>query len=779
VYSDRIISRNLNRVLSHPSNRGLKLERVSVLEFARAVSHFDSLVEHDPETGRLIPRRKVTPDGRQVYNSSTGQPILSWKDTLTTDESYWIKCQRILCAIDFWYWVERCAWIKSTDNETVRMKLWTSQEIFLNIVAEMEDQEIAIFLIILKARQLGISRIITLILLHRVVFDSNINAYLASSTDKKTLKLFKLISFVLVRMPYWMQPGSSQPGKLGKVDQAGKLLEFFNGSAITMEHGQQTTGMARGDSPNVAHLSELAEFTDMNSIVDSALLRGMHPSPRSFLALEGTAEGINNAWHEHWEAAKEEWPQGRGRLRPLFLPWFVGGLYPKPVDLIGRPVPLDYSESMAPWAKNHAEAARAYVLQTDYLVRHLGSNWHMPLEQIWYYECERGDAIRKNSLNKFLQEMPANDAEAFQSSNITVFDVDTIDFYRTNTRTQPLWGVFGLRGPVEFVPSRMQPQDILINSDLPPISITADAGGGIKIPFELVPLKFRGWDYESDSKKGSIDKLYVWEPPIEGFEYGFGCDTGDGIDKDSTCIEGLRKHSLEGPTKQVCEFASGHVSALDVWPFLLALGTWYSVKDRHGSMKQPRMAIECRGKGDVVQNILRLMNWTNFHSWNDKQVDNRRIELSKFNKIGVFTNFWFRAAMIEMIVKSLRDGEIEICSPFFVKEMQSLEGDEMEQQLRAGYGGKDDRIMALGFILKSFYSWDVNYWRASKVTAYSGKNPAHLAYDSALLALTGGQDTINGNNLSGGLSQSRSPKSCASWAWGAQSDTGGITKDTK
>ena len=113
------------------------------------------------------------------------------------------------------------------------------------------------------------------------MFDADVNAYLASSTDKKTLKLFKLISFVLVRLPYWMQPGSSQPGKLGKVDQAGRLLEFFNGSAITMEHGQMATGMGRGDSPNVAHLSELAEFSDMDELVDSSLLRGMHPSPRA------------------------------------------------------------------------------------------------------------------------------------------------------------------------------------------------------------------------------------------------------------------------------------------------------------------------------------------------------------------------------------------------------------------------------------------------------------------------------------------------------------------
>jgi hypothetical protein len=104
----------------------------------------------------------------------------------------------------------------------------------------------------------------------------------------------------------------------------------------------------------------------------------------------------------------------------------------------------------------------------------------------------------------------------------------------------------------------------------------------------------------------------------------------------------VRKWSFEGPTKQVLEFASGHVSALDVWPYLLALGTWYSVPDRHGMPQQPRMAIECKGKGDVVQNILRLMNWHNFHMWNDRLVDNRIVKLNTAHKMGVFTNYWWR-----------------------------------------------------------------------------------------------------------------------------------------
>jgi hypothetical protein len=78
--------------------------------------------------------------------------------------------------------------------------------------------------------------------------------------------------------------------------------------------------------------------------------------------------------------------------------------------------------------------------------------------------------------------------------------------------------------------------------------------------------------------------------------------------------------------------------------------------------------------------------------------------------------------MIEMLVKMLRDGDIEICSPFFVQEMASLQGDQFVQSLKAGYGGYDDRIMSLGFVLVSLYKWDSDYFRSAKIAAYSGKS---------------------------------------------------------
>jgi hypothetical protein len=694
MFHPRIINATLNRWAA----KNFEPEYHSVIEAEQIAAHFNSLVESGP-------------DGQQLV--SLRNPEKDWRETLEPPEIRLIRNEMILCRADFSYFVSRYAWIKSDEDRVVRMDPWISQQIFLSILADMQDQEMSLMLIVLKARQLGLSRIISLILLHAVLFIANTNAFLASSTEDKTGLLFDMLDFVLERLPFWMRPAE-------KYRRENKILELLNGSALTLQHGQQSTGIARGTTPTKAHISELSEFDEfkVSDLIDSALLRAMHDSPQTFLALESTAKGMNNWWHDKWKSAKAGWPERRSRLRPLFLPWFVGGLYPKDHWLRAHPVPSDYSTRMLPWAAAHAEGAEQYVKKTDYLSSRLGGDWRMPFEQIWYYECERDAAIRERRLNKFLQEMPANDDESFQSTSISVFDNETLVFYRDNAHAQELLGAYGLVGAPEVVNPRLQPPELLRNYNLPPITVRCDRATGYPLQFDLMPLRFDGWPLESGT-----DKIYIWEMPAPGETYGIGMDTSDGIEKDRTVLEGLRKGSVNGPTKQVFEYASGKMNALDSWPFALAMGTLYSVQDTNGLMQQPRMAIECKGHGDMAQNIIRQMGWSNFHPWNDKQIDNRTPRTSNFHKIGVYTTSWFRDGMIEMLVKMLRDGDIEICSPFFVQEMASLQGDQFVQSLKAGYGGYDDRIMSLGFILVSLYKWDANYFRSAKIAAYSGRNP--------------------------------------------------------
>lgn len=618
----------------------------------------------------------------------------------TQDEINFIREQRFLCRVDFMYWASRYAWIKNEEDRVVQFIPWPSQKIYLDVLAEHDEQQIAIMLQILKARQLGISRVNNLAGLHRVIFFPHVSAVLASSTPDKTRKLAEMYLFPFERLPYWMIPEVSYMQGSDAIRVPAALLDFRKwGSGVDLQHGSQMTGIARGTTPTVACISELCEFDDGGELIDASLLRAMHDSEKTLLILESTALGQYNWWHRKWLSSKAGWPEGRSRLRPMFLPWFVGGLYPKEVWLRARPIPVDYVP--APWCIHHAERARAYVQSNTLLTKHLGSNWIMPKQQMWFYEVERGESVRENRLSKFLAEMPSSDDEAFQSTNISVFSTEVISTYRDLTGKRNPIGVYGLEGPVNLLHPRFTPHHTLVDPNQPPIHVRYEWGTGAPVPFTLRPLRWEGWPNDS-----GLDKVYLWEKPEDGEVYGFGYDTSDGIDKDRTTIEGLRKGTPWRKAAQFAEFCSSKLNALDGLPFLMALGAMFSVRNTEGDRMQPRMAIECKGNGDQTQLKLQLLGWHNFHPW--IKPDNRKIDRAHFHKIGIFTNTWFRSGMLEYLIKMLRDDEIEIWSPMFVEEMQSLEGDDFRQSLKAAAGGYDDRIMALGFVIISLYQYERN-----------------------------------------------------------------------
>src|SRR5215471_5941077 len=158
MFHPKIIEATLQRWAAKPGN--FEPEYHSALEAERIAAHFNSLVEPD-ENGALV---------------SVRHPDKDWRETLEPDEIRLIRNEMILCRADFSYFVSRYCWIKSEEDRVVRMQPWISQQIFLSILAEMQEQNISLMLIILKARQLGLSRIISLILLHAVLFFAHTNA---------------------------------------------------------------------------------------------------------------------------------------------------------------------------------------------------------------------------------------------------------------------------------------------------------------------------------------------------------------------------------------------------------------------------------------------------------------------------------------------------------------------------------------------------------------------------------------------------------------------------
>jgi hypothetical protein len=646
-----------------PREQQWSLTRHSRREIDTAITHFDDL--YDAEVGKLT--RSLTPS-----------------------EARFITNERKVCGLDARYFFGYCHIIGWDKRDTIMVPNF-AQGIILDLCADSERRGHAIMFMLLKARQLGMTTLVELIILWLFLFFPRTYAVLASADPFKTIEMASMIAYAWERLPWWLLPANVR--FLKGIPSA---IPAIN-SVLKPQWGNQYHGVGRGQTPSAAHCSELSSWSDASDDIDNALLKAMHPTPQMFLALESTGLGRDNWWYEAWELHKVEYPAGRSLIRPAFLPWFAGiDIYPTDTEHRQIPPPADWTPLDR--TIRHAERARVAVLANplwfQYIARY-DSAWRMPIRQMWYYEREREAAMKKKGgLNKFLSEMPADDQEAFQNTAISVVDQDTVLSYRENALARPPLGVYTIVGPsihkMLTVPrSQWDPTK-------PTITIRPSAVCRATETYQFIPVKFDGY-----IGFDPMWKLFIWEWPEDYATYGEGVDTSDGIGEDWSVIEMIRKGTAFRPHGQVAEFASPYVKANQLWDMALAIGAFYSTLSRATTRRrQCRICVECKGNGEKVQDELKKRGWTNFHPW--KKLDNRkRLTIDKTHKEGVFTNVWYRSMMMDTLLTAVDEESLDIRSPWLVNELETLERDPDEKSARAAYNTHDDRVMGIGFPLES------------------------------------------------------------------------------
>lgn len=495
--------------------------------------------------------------------------------------------------------------------------------------------------------------------------------------------------------PWWLLP-CKRTGSTGK-----EITFNSNNSGISIQWGNQVNGIGRGTTPSCVHLSEVSSFDNPDQLIDAGLMKAIHETPDTFVVFESTGAGFNY-WWKKWKEAKHGWPRGTSRFYPMFLPWFVGtDLYPTESWLRKQPIPGDWTPTDLTIA--HAERSAAYVKVNPLLTKWLSSNWTMPREQLWYYEVNYQEHKKARTLNIFLSEMPADDFEAFQNTNLSAFDQDVIIVHRNETGRRNPVGVYGVMANQTDVPVKMQPVATEIDTSRPRIKIKSDwTTAAANFDAELVPLKFYGY-----SDTDPTAKLFIFEEPQDDDEYGLGIDTGEGIGKDSSVGEVVRKGTLDRSPAQVAEWASPHINAFNLWPIAMTIATLYSPRRR-----QCRAVIECKGNGAVVQVEMRKRGWMHFHR--HQRYDRQNLDTGEDALLGFHTDVYQRSILMDMLMAGVNDFWLEIHSPYFVEEMEFLSRDERKQSYRADIGGHDDRIMALGMPFVSLHIKDYLSMKARK-----------------------------------------------------------------
>lgn len=632
----------------------------------------------------------------------------SWKfpdGVLTQNDYNFIENEIFLSQNDAMYWMTHYAYIKSKlTDETESIILFSpniAQRIIMDCWAESEAQFHAIMMLYLKARQGGVSTINELEIARRVQFFGRTNALVASSDPDKTKKMASMMQLAWDLQPPWM---------IGEytIATSREQWAYFpeTKSSVTCQHGTSMSGIARGDTPDVFHISEVPDFSDPEEDIDASLLNAVHENPFTFGVLESTAKGKTGKgkyWYDKWVWAINNYHRNRTRLRPVFLPYYIfTDVWPTKTwwRQFGPKNPKDWKPKKTTLL--HAEACKRATAESPLLRKYLGDNWTLPIQQQYWWEFTRAEHEESDTLHKFLEEACSSWQEAFQRSGKGLITIEQAEYLRNAARPLATYqgkpAVFGIVG--HGIPSEHEPDLDHVDTSRDFITIKTNWDETERI-YRLIPLHHDPDIWEK--------RLFIWELPFPNknykLNYSTGIDGSDGLEGlgDNSAIEIIKKGSPLWPAEQIGEFCSNSLSTSDLLPHSLAIGTFFSCETEDG-LNQCRQVVELNAGGRGLQHSLRLAGWSTFHHWEGAYDSIKR---RTTNKIGWETNAWTRPFLTVDMVRLVKTGFFRLNSPYLIEELLNIQKGDDNQRIEAKGEDHDDRFFAAMFGCFSLHVWEL------------------------------------------------------------------------
>ena len=210
---------------------------------------------------------------------------------------------------DFPFYAKSALKIRTKEGEIAPLVLNPAQKVLQEAVDKQMASEGKIRIIILKARQQGLSTYVGGYLYFSVSQNKARKAMVISHTADSTRSLFDLGKRYHDHAPEILRPHTKYSSR--------RELSFdvLDSSYIVATAGGESVG--RGETLTHVHASELA-FWPRNSAEDiwNGLAQAVPSSQNTAVFIESTANGVSGVFYDLWKGAIE----GNQRLPPRFYP---------------------------------------------------------------------------------------------------------------------------------------------------------------------------------------------------------------------------------------------------------------------------------------------------------------------------------------------------------------------------------------------------------------------------------------------------------------------------
>lgn len=392
------------------------------------------------------------------------------------------------------FWLKYYVKIVNKDGEQVPFILNPIQKKIDDKIKELESQGKPARIIVLKARQEGVSTYTQAKFLCRTVKNKNRNALVVAHRDDSTNAIFDKAKYMNSCLPDHVKP-------LQRASNARELIFDLpvthkgKGEGLNSKIKVQTAGsdgIGRSDTYHYIHLSEFAFYSGDPLKALSGINSSVPSVVGTIVIIESTANG-NNAFKTLWDAAEA----GENDYVPMFFSWF------------------DYPEYQMPVT----EEERIEIMSNlnDY-EKGLVDNYELPAERIkWHRWKLKNDCNGDTDMMK--QENPSNSQESFLSTGRPVFANDKV-----LARMEQLKKQYKTNPPKQ---------------------------GSFLFEWNNADTKDKVKDSSIKFERGFGNYIYIYEEPKPGHPYVIGGDTaGEGSDSfGSTVIDnstGKRVATLHG-----------------------------------------------------------------------------------------------------------------------------------------------------------------------------------------------------------------------------------------
>jgi hypothetical protein len=340
-----------------------------------------------------------------------------------------------LCVDNPAFLLHEFMWIRTKAGGRRRFDDWTpaQKKVYVAAMAQYASGK-PVRIVILKARQMGISTLCEGLLFWRTAFFRDATSLIVAHEEEAVNNIYGMFRLYYEALPEQIRPMTEKfnqgeivfdnPKMSDRRDNPGLGSRLVVKTAALGGAGKKVSGKGRSATYQGVHASEAGFWAEPERFW-GGVVQGIPDVNHSWVFIESTANGVGNWYHDFWRRAAVGWDMvplkaggmtwaqidksaSRSGYIPSFLSWLEHPEYSKPLP--------------------QGVSVKQFVDSYDKDERKLVDIFGATVNQLQW----RREAITDKcdgDLHLFHQEYPATPTEAFVSSGRKVFDMGALSIY--------------------------------------------------------------------------------------------------------------------------------------------------------------------------------------------------------------------------------------------------------------------------------------------------------------------------------------------------------------